>query len=74
MFSYSYNPPLGTTPNAKIPIRTPLCCTSVPFGSKNHPQRCRNMRPTRRWRTSGRFFGNMGVHGSDVYRILIGIV
>ena len=60
---YCHNPPLGTTPNAKIRIRTsfePLCCSTVRFGSKNRPQRCRKMRPTRRWRTSGRFFAYFG--------------
>ena len=38
----------------------PLCCTTVRFGSKNRPQRCRKMPPTRRWRASGRFFAYFG--------------
>jgi hypothetical protein len=60
---YCHNRPLGTTPNAKIRIRTtlePFVHSTVRFGSKNRRKDVEKMRPRRRWRASGRFFAYFG--------------
>ena len=49
---------LGTMWNAEIRIRT--SCSTLRFGNKNRRQRSRKIRPTRRWRTSSRFFAYFG--------------
>ena len=56
---YCHNPPLGTTPNAKIRIRTPYAAAPCGSVAKIARKDVENATP-RRWRTSGRFFAYFG--------------
>ena len=59
MSPYCHNPPLGTRPKAKIRIRTPYA--AAPCGSVTKIAcKMSEMPPTRRWRTSNRFFAYFG--------------
>ena len=58
--------PLGTTSRAKFafePTFEPLMLSTVQFDSRHHPQRSRQMRPTRCCSSSDRFFAYFGTSG-----------
>jgi hypothetical protein len=68
MSPYCHNPPLGTEAERQNSLSNLLCCSTVRFGNKNRLQKCRKIRPTRRWRTSNRFFAYFGT--SAVYQMI----
>ena len=59
MSPYCHNPPLGTRPKAKIRIRTSYAAATCGSVTKI-ACKMSEMPPTRRWRTSNRFFAYFG--------------